>query len=112
MLFSARNGLKEDALVDIPNTFITSQVILISSLSTLLIGWLITFAYLALRPETETQAEQAEEPTVLPAIVSPAIQPRPIVPRGSSAHNIAQQTPRVTIAADSKREIVLDRSRL
>jgi hypothetical protein len=111
MLFSARNGLEEDVLVDIPNTFAISQEILISSLFTLLIGWLITFAYLALRPTPETQVEQIEHATALPAIASPVIQPLPIAPQKPSIHSIAQQTPRATISADSKREMALDRSR-
>jgi hypothetical protein len=112
MLFSARNGLKEDAPVDIPNTFTMSQAILISSLFTLLIGWLIIFAYLALRPIPKKQAAgQTEQTTALPAIVSPVRQPLPIAPRGSGIPSIPQQTPRVTISADSKREMALDRSR-
>src|SRR5437667_5600180 len=60
MLFSVRNGLKEDALVDIPNTLTMPQLILIMSLFTLLIGWLIIFAYLALRPMPEAHVEQLE----------------------------------------------------
>ena len=109
MLFSVRNGLKEDALVDIPNTLTMQQLILMSSLFTLLISWLVVFAYLALRPTPEKYAEPTERAAMLP-VTSPVIQTIPLTPRASGIHTITQQTPIVAISADSTREIALDRS--
>ena len=110
MLFSVRNGLKEDALVDIPNTLSMPQLVLIISLFTLLIGWLIIFAYLALRPMPETDREKMEHPVLQPAITSPRIQTLPIPPRAPSIHPVTQPTPVVTVSTASKREVVLDHS--
>ena len=107
MLFSVVNGLKEDALVDISTTFTMPQFILIMSLFVLLIGWLVIFAYLALRP---TPGEQMEHTATLPVIKSPVIQTLPIAPRASSIRTVTQPTPIVTVSAESTREIVLDHS--
>jgi hypothetical protein len=106
------NGLKEDALVDIPNTHTLPQLILVMSLFTLLIGWLVIFAYLALRPAPEKRAERMEHTASLPAIKSPVVQTLPPTPRASSMRTITQPTPIVTVSTDSTREIVLDHSRL
>src|SRR5436305_14628028 len=111
MLFSVRNGLKEDALVDISNTLTMPHLILISTLFMLLIGWLVIFAYLALRTTPlDKHVEQTEHAAMLP-VTSPVIQTLPIAPRASGLNAITEQTPIVTIAADSTCEIVLDHSR-
>jgi hypothetical protein len=88
-----------------------SQLILITSLFTLLIGWLIIFAYLALRPIPEKHVEQTEHMATQIPITPPVIQTLTITPRAPGMRTIAQQTPIVTISADSTREIILDRSR-
>src|SRR5919198_6287036 len=101
MLFSVANGLKEDALVDISNTLTMPQLILIMGLFTLLIGWLVIFSYLPLRPTQEKYGEQMEHTATVPVIKSPVIQTHPIKPRVSSIRPITQPTPIVTVAADS-----------
>src|SRR5215472_1770630 len=98
MLFSVTNGLKEDALVDIPNTLTLPQLILIMSLFTLLIGWLVIFAYLALRPAPEKKVEQMEHTATLPAIKTPVMQEFPVAPRVPSIRTITQQTPIVSVS--------------
>jgi hypothetical protein len=110
-LFSIMNGLKEDTLVDIPDTHTLPQLILILSLFTLLIGWLVIFAYLALRPAPEKRTEQMEHTAALPAIKSPVGQTLPVTPRAPSIRTITKPTPIVTVSTDSTREIVLDHSR-
>jgi hypothetical protein len=110
MLFSVMNGLKEDTLVDIPDTHTLPQLILIMSLFILLIGWLVIFAYLALRPAPEKRTEQIEHTAALPAVKSPIVQTLPITPRASSIRTITQPTPIVTVSTDSTHEIVLDHS--
>ena len=110
-MFPAMNGLKEDALVDIPNTFTLPQLILIMSLFTLLIGWLVVFTYLAVRPTGEKQVEQMEQrAAALPVVTSPVMKMLPVTPRAPSIHPITQPTSIVTVATDSTREIVLDHS--
>jgi hypothetical protein len=112
MLFSMGNGLEEDALVDIPNTLTLPQLTLIMSLFTVLISWLVIFAYLALRPTPPDQhVEQAEHAKTLPVTTSPVIQNFPITPRAPSIYPITQPTPIVNVSADSAREVVLDGSR-
>ena len=115
MLFSVRNGLKEDALVDLPNSLTMSQAILIMSLFTLLLGWFVTFAYLALRPMPEQHLEQYVEPMELPVtplpIKSPVMQTLTVSPQASGMRTTAQKTPIVTVSADSTCEMILDHSR-
>jgi hypothetical protein len=88
-----------------------SQLILIMSLFTLLIGWLIIFAYLALRPMPEKHAEQTERMATPLPITPPVMQTLTITPRAPGMRTITQQTPIVTISADSTRERIIDRSR-
>jgi hypothetical protein len=105
-----RNGPKEDALVDIPNTLTLPQLTLIMSLFIVLISWLVIFAYLALRPTPEKPVEQNEYPSTLSVTTSPVIQALPITPRVPSVCPITQPTPIVSISADSTREVVLENS--
>ena len=95
--------------MDIPNTPLP-QFILILSLFTLLIGWLVTFTYLALRPATEKSVEQKEYSAPLPAVKVPIMQTHPVAPRAPSIRPITQPIPIVNVATDTTREIVLDRS--
>ena len=99
--------------MDIPNTLTVSQFILIISLFTLLIGWLITFTYLALRPTPEPYIEPLEHLTTLPAIKSPETQTLSFMPRASGICTITdtEQTPIVMVSADATREMVLDHAR-
>jgi hypothetical protein len=110
MLFPITNGVKEGTLVDVSNTLTMPQLILTMGLFTLLIGWLVIFAYLALRPTPEKFGEQMEHTATLPVIKSPVIQTLPIKPRASSIHAVTQPTPIVTVSTDAKCEIVLDHS--
>ena len=109
-LFSVTNGLKEDALVDMPNMLTLPQFILILSLFTLLIGWLVTFTYLALRPATEKSVEQKEYIAPLATVKAPVMQTHSVAPRAPSIRPITEPTPIVTIATDTTREMVLERS--
>ena len=104
------NGLKEDALVDISDPLALSQLILSVSLFALLIGWLVTFAYLALRPGAEKQAELQEQTAPRPAIKVSVMQTLPVTPRVPSLHSITQPVPVVTVVTDQAQEVVLDRS--
>src|SRR5215470_13419004 len=111
MLFSVRNGLKEDALVEIPNTLAIPQFMLTICLFILLIGWLVTFTYLALRPLPEKQVELTEQKATLLVRKSPAMQALPMPPRTTGIRPVTQQTPIVTVSVDSRREMVLDHSK-
>jgi hypothetical protein len=111
MLFSVRNGLKEDALVDIPSTLALPQLILTISLFTLLVGWFAIFAYLAIRPTPEKPIEKAEQTATLPVVKPPVMQRLPMTPRTPKICTITQQTPIITVSVDASREIVLDHSR-
>jgi len=105
---SIRNSLKEDALVDIPNTLTLPQLTLIMSLFTVLISWLVICAYLALRPTREQHVEQTEYTATLPVTTSPVTQNLPITPRAPSMSPITQPTPIVNLSTETAREIVLD----
>jgi hypothetical protein len=97
--------------VDILNTLTLPQLILIMSLCALLISWLVIFAYLAIRPTTETYPEQMEHTTTLPVNTSPVMPTFPMTSRTQGRHTISQQTSTLTIVADSTHEMVIDRSR-
>ena len=111
MLFSVTNSLKEDTLVDISNALTPPQLTLIMGLFILLIGWLVIFAYLALRPTPEKQVEQMDYPATQSTIKSPVVQIIPVEPRSSGIRTITQPTPVVPVSTNSSREIVLDHSR-
>jgi hypothetical protein len=81
------------------------------SLFTLLVGWFVTFAYLALRPAPEQQVKPTELPTTSLSIKSPVRQTLTIAPRASGMRPIAQQPPIATVSADSTCEMILDRSK-
>lgn len=104
------NGLKEDALVDVPNTLTLPQLILSISLFVLLIGWLVVFAYLALRPVGEKQVEENEPTVSRPVVKLPVVHVVPVSPRKPNMHPITHPTPIVTVGADKVREVVLDHS--
>ena len=97
--------------MDLSNSLSMPQLILIMSLFTLLISWLVISAYLALRPQPEQHTEQTESPATPRPTNSPVMQTLTITPRAPSIRTIVQQTPIVTVSADSKRKIPLDRSR-
>jgi len=104
------NSLKEDALVDISDPSALPQLILSVSLFTLLIGWLVTFAYLALRPGAEQQAEWQEQTAPRSAIKVSVMQTLPVTPRVPSLSPITQPVPIVTVATEPAQEVVLDHS--
>ena len=96
--------------MDMPNTFTMPQLILIISLFSLLIAWLAIFAWLALRPTPEPYLEEMEDTAPLPVVHAPVLRTLPIKPLTSGIRTITQQTPIVTVSAESTREIVFERS--
>jgi hypothetical protein len=108
MLFFVRDSLKEDALVDIPNTFTMPQLILVLSLFCLLVVWLSIFAWLALRPTAEKRLEEMEDTASLPVVNAPALRTLPINPLAPGIRTITQQTPIVTVSADATREMAFE----
>ena len=91
--------------MDISNALTLPQLVLTASLFLLLIGWLVIFAYLAVRPER--QSEEMEDTAPRTAIKVPVTQTRPVSPRAVSMPPITQPIPIVAVAADPAHEIVM-----
>ncbi len=64
--------------MDVPITMTSTQIVLVCTLLGLLLAWMVTFAWLALRPTPEKKARREEF-----AVRSTSSQPLPVTPAPS-----------------------------